>query len=79
MYNPQFTFRGPIMLRIVSAIFIVISANFVLSAQDKPKITLDEFFNSVSFPAIAISPDGTSVVIVSERADWNQERSLAVS
>src|SRR6267154_4570798 len=61
------------MLRIVSAIFMVISANFVLSAQDKPKITLDEFFNSVSFPSVAVSPDGTSVVIVTERADWNQE------
>src|SRR6478672_1381921 len=61
------------MLRIVSAIFMVISANFVLFAQDKPKITLDEFFNSVSFPSVAVSPDGTSVVIVTERADWNQE------
>src|ERR1035441_9892037 len=39
----------------------------------KPKLTLDEFFNSVSFPALEISPDGNSVVIGTERADWDQQ------
>src|ERR1700690_4222500 len=39
----------------------------------KPKITLDEFFNSVSFPGLAVSPDGKSVVIETERADWDQQ------
>ena len=29
----------------------------------KPKLTLDEFFNSVDFTALEISPDGNSVVI----------------
>ena len=43
------------------------------SANDKSKLTLDEFFNSVSFPAVSISPDGNSVVIVTERADWDQK------
>jgi dipeptidyl aminopeptidase/acylaminoacyl peptidase len=42
-------------------------------SQDKPKLTLDEFFNSVSYPDIALSPDGSSVVIVTERADWDQQ------
>ena len=42
-------------------------------AQDKPKLTLDEFFNSVSYNSVAISPDGNSVVIVTERADWGQK------
>jgi dipeptidyl aminopeptidase/acylaminoacyl peptidase len=42
-------------------------------AQSKPKLTLDEFFNSVSFSAIELSPDGTSVVIATERADWDQQ------
>ena len=41
-------------------------------AADKPKITLDEFFNSVSFDSVAISPDGNSIVIGATRADWNQ-------
>ena len=43
------------------------------SAQAKPKLTLDEFFNSVSYTSVAISPDGNSVVIATERADWDQK------
>ncbi len=39
----------------------------------KAKITLDEFFNSVSFPGVKLSPDGNSVVIEAERADWDQQ------
>jgi dipeptidyl aminopeptidase/acylaminoacyl peptidase len=42
-------------------------------AQTKSKLTLDEFFNCVSYPAIELSPDGASVVIVTERADWDQQ------
>ena len=44
-----------------------------LFAQGKPKLTLDEFFNSVSYNSVAISPDGNSVVIATERADWDQK------
>src|ERR1700751_5818779 len=39
----------------------------------KPKLTLDDFFNSVSFRSIELSPDGNSVVIVTDRADWDQQ------
>jgi len=42
------------------------------SAADKPKITLDEFFNSVDFTAIRLSPDGHSLVIGVDHADWEQ-------
>jgi len=42
-------------------------------ADSKPKLTLDEFFNAVSYPSVAISPDGNSVVIATERADWDQQ------
>ena len=42
-------------------------------AQSKPKFTLDEFFNSVSYPSVAISPNGQSVVLVTSRADWDQQ------
>jgi len=42
-------------------------------AETKPKLTLDDFFNSVDYPAIAISPDGNSVVIEVERPDWDQK------
>jgi dipeptidyl aminopeptidase/acylaminoacyl peptidase len=45
----------------------------VLGENAKPKITLDEFFNSVSFPAVKVAPDGSSVVIETERADWDQQ------
>ncbi len=45
----------------------------VAQAQSKPKLTLDEFFNSVSFPTIALSPDGNGLVIGAERADWDQQ------
>src|SRR5579862_9866876 len=52
---------------------IILSCTLAVNAQSKPKLTLDEFFNSVSFPALEISPDGHSVVIVTERADWDQQ------
>jgi dipeptidyl aminopeptidase/acylaminoacyl peptidase len=42
-------------------------------ADSKPKLTLDEFFNSVDFPSIAISPNGSAVVIEVERPDWDQK------
>src|ERR1700753_71727 len=43
------------------------------AAQSKPKLTIDDFFNSVSFSGVEISPDGNSVVIETERADWDQQ------
>jgi dipeptidyl aminopeptidase/acylaminoacyl peptidase len=46
---------------------------FLLAAQEKPRLTLDEFFNAVSYPALELSSDGHSVVIETERADWNQQ------
>ncbi len=50
------------------------SASILAQAQTaKPKLTLDEFFNSVSFPAVKVSPDGNSVVIATEKADWDQQ------
>ena len=51
---------------------VLSSASFAI-AQDKPKLTLDEFFNSVSYSSVALSPDGGSVVIGTERADWDQQ------
>jgi dipeptidyl aminopeptidase/acylaminoacyl peptidase len=51
----------------------MISSTLLAFAEGKPKLTLDEFFNSVDYPAVAISPDGSSVVITAERADWDQK------
>ncbi len=44
-----------------------------LSAQSKPKLAFDEFFDSVGFRAVEISPDGSSIVLCTERADWDQQ------
>src|ERR1017187_8133145 len=44
------------------------------TASGKPRVTLDEFFNSVEFSKVALSPDGHMVAIATERADWEAER-----
>jgi len=40
--------------------------------NSKPRISLGEFFNYVSFNAVELSPDGNAVVINTDRADWDQ-------
>jgi dipeptidyl aminopeptidase/acylaminoacyl peptidase len=57
---------------VISASVFTLSI-FAQTQTAKPKLTLDEFFNSVSFPAVKISPDGNSVIIEAERADWEQQ------
>jgi dipeptidyl aminopeptidase/acylaminoacyl peptidase len=51
----------------------VTNSIFATAQTSKPKITIDEFFNSVSFTAVKVSADGNSVVIGTERADWEQQ------
>jgi len=64
-----------LVLSLVSVIFasICFHSSFVQAQSAKPKLTLDEFFNSVSFTAVKVSPDGNSVVIGTEKADWDQQ------
>src|SRR6202158_4092115 len=72
----RFSVRRSILLAsLVSVISAGIVAHSTLAhAQSaKPKLTLEEFFNSVSFPSVKVSPDGSSVVIETERADWEQQ------
>jgi dipeptidyl aminopeptidase/acylaminoacyl peptidase len=57
----------------VVLLVLSLSGSSLTFAQDKPKITLDEFFNSVSFSSVQLSPDGNSVVIGTERADWDRQ------
>jgi dipeptidyl aminopeptidase/acylaminoacyl peptidase len=57
----------------ILAVAMVMTCTLAGLSQSKPKLTLDAFFNSVSFPAIEMSPDGSSVVIETERADWDQQ------
>lgn len=42
--------------------------------QRKAPLTLDAFFNSVSFPQVAVSPNGQQVVLQTDRADWKANR-----
>jgi dipeptidyl aminopeptidase/acylaminoacyl peptidase len=63
-------------MRIHKTAFIIVfvtSCTLGALSQSKPKLTLDDFFNSVSFPSVEISPDGNAVVIAAERADWVQQ------
>src|SRR3984957_18714420 len=53
--------------------FALLCFSSLTFADTKPKLTLDEFFNAVSFSTVALSPDGNSVVIGAERADWDQQ------
>jgi len=52
---------------------VLLTCALTLIAQSKPKLTLDDFFNSVSFSNIELAPDGNSVVFAVERADWDQQ------
>jgi Tol biopolymer transport system component len=61
--------RSSILVLLVS----VISSIFTHAQTAKPKLALDEFFNSVSFNSVKVSPDGNSVVIGTEKADWEQQ------
>jgi len=40
---------------------------------DKPKLTIDEFFNYVGYDSLKVSPDGSAVVIATDRADWDEK------
>ena len=45
-----------------------------LAAADKPPVTLDEFFDSVFYASVRISPDGTAVAVETVRPDWEGKR-----
>src|SRR5437588_7336812 len=65
----------PTLMKITRKTLLTVFLSFASFsvAQSKPKLTLDEFFNSVSYFNVALSPDGSSVVIETERADWDQK------
>src|SRR5882672_2322705 len=60
-------------IRQLLSVFLLVATTFAFSqSSGKPKLTLDEFFNAVGFGAVRISPDGQSIVIGVEHADWDQ-------
>ncbi|MFZ0797718.1 MAG: S9 family peptidase [Terriglobales bacterium] len=62
-----------VSLAFVISVSVIPHLIFAQTQTAKSKLTLDEFFNSVSFTAVKVSPDGSSVVIGTEKADWEQE------
>lgn len=64
---------SPVRFTLVLALLLSASL-FVQSSPDKPRLTLDEFFNSVSFDSVQLSPNGHMLVIATSRADWDAQR-----
>ena len=60
-------------IRAIGLLLTLLAGPSVSFAESKPKLTLDDFFNSVRFSSIELSPEGKSVVIGTERADWDQQ------
>ena len=56
-----------------SAVLLILASCSLVLAQSKARLTLDDFFNVVSFRSVEMSPDGNAVVIAAERADWDQQ------
>ena len=66
--------RRPMRRSTLPLVLVSIFASLLSHAQSaKPKLNLDEFFNSVSFSSVKLSPDGNSVIIEAEKADWDQQ------
>lgn len=59
----------------VLLLLLALGCNVVCAGQNpaKRRLTLDDFFNSVSFSALEMSPDGQSLALETERADWDQQ------
>jgi dipeptidyl aminopeptidase/acylaminoacyl peptidase len=69
----RFSPIGPMIIRNFQLLFLLVTLPCAsAAAADNPKLTLDEFFNYVDFNTIALSPDGQSVVIETDRSDWEQ-------
>ena len=72
LLNTPMPNRKPFLL--VAALFLNLQLlSLFVAAASKPPITLDEFFNAVAIDGVKLSPDGRSVLIATDRADWKQE------
>ncbi|HEX8892515.1 MAG TPA: DPP IV N-terminal domain-containing protein, partial [Terriglobales bacterium] len=58
---------------VLAALAMLATASMHAQAE-RPRLTLDEFFNAVDFTKIVVSPDGHMVVIATDRADWKNAR-----
>src|SRR3974390_905123 len=51
----------------------ILLATWLTAQPAKTKLTFDEFFNSVAINSVQLSPDANSLVITTERADWERQ------
>jgi dipeptidyl aminopeptidase/acylaminoacyl peptidase len=62
------------MRRFLVAVLLLCGCPVAGVAQtQKPKLTLDDFFESVYLAGVKVSPDGNSVLIATEKPDWQQQ------
>lgn len=62
-------------IKALGRVFAILTLCSLFSAaQNKPLLTLDDFFDSVSIDSVRLSPNGGSVVIATSRADWDKNR-----
>lgn len=54
-------------------LFVCLPLCVLAQSAAKPAITFDEFFDSTGIRSVDLSPDGNSVAICTERADWKQD------
>jgi acylaminoacyl-peptidase len=59
--------------RLRTALLSLLLLSLLPAHAQKPPLTLDDHFNSVAFTALKVAPDGNSLVIGAERADWDQQ------
>jgi dipeptidyl aminopeptidase/acylaminoacyl peptidase len=57
-------------------ILLILCVSLCVLAQNTGKrvVSIDEFFNATAIRSVNISPDGSAVVICTERADWKHDR-----
>lgn len=64
--------------KLISSLVLCTILSIAAAAQSPgtgaKRLGLDEFFEFVSYSKVAVSPDGKSVVIATERPDWKAQR-----
>src|SRR5690242_2244159 len=60
--------------RLLPLVIVMLGARSLLISAPNSVLTLDECFESVSYPNVEVSPDGLAVVVEVVRPDWQEDR-----